>query len=176
MKYLYRISVIVFIFIALSCNKSDNQNSLESINLNYDSLLVDLEVSLTPELKVAKLIDWEIDKKASQEKENMLYFNNINHHGMITVKAYDDENFPAHLQETLKTFEGLSLVSESHFTYTEKTYHQYILKSEGFIVLKALIEIDATKYIDTNLLIVESKYPEISQMIETYLASIARLN
>lgn len=176
MKYLYLISVILFLLLTLSCNKPDKIDNIEYINLNYDSLLVDSIVNITPDYKVAQLIDWEIDEKATEGKEDMLYFNNINHFGMITVKAYTDGNIINYLQETLSTFEGLTMVSESIFNYSNKTYHQYILKSEGFIVLKAIIEIDDTNYIDTNFLIVESKYPEISQMIETYLASIAILN
>ncbi len=176
MKFLYQVFAIALIILAISCNKPNNENTLEQINLNYDSLLVESIVPVTSDFKVAKLIDWEIDASASQDKKDMLYFNNVNHYGMITVKAYSDGNFPTYLEETLKTFEGLTMVSESIFTYSNKTYHQYFLKSEGFIVLKAIIEIDDTNYLDTNFLIVESKYPEISHMIETYLASIAILN
>lgn len=176
MKFLYLILTSTLLLLALSCNKTTNEKTLESLDLIYDSLLVDSVVNINHDFKVAKLIDWEIDTKATQENENMLYLNNINHYGMITIKAYADGNFPNYLQETLKTFEGHTLVSESNFTYSNKTYHQYILKSEGFIIQKNIIEINNTNYLDTNILVVESKYSELKPMIETYLASIADLN
>lgn len=176
MKYLYKISVILILLIVLSCNKSEDKSTLETINLKYDSRLVDSVVNLTPELRVVKLKGWDIDEKATEEKENMLYFNNSKHHGMITTKAYDDGKFSTYLQEILKTFEGHDVVSEEIFAFSNKTYHKYILKSAGFTIVKTLIEIDEKNYVDVNFLLVESKYPRIEEMIETYLASISTLN
>lgn len=176
MKHLYHIIIAVLILFALSCNKSQDANTLEYINLNYDSLLVDSVANINPNFRIANLTDWEFDAKTSQTKENMLYFNNINGQGTITIKAYSDGNFTSYLQEVLPTFEGLNLISETNYSFANKIYHQYILQKDGFIILKAIVEIDDTNYIDTNLLLVESKYPELSQMIETYLASIAILN
>lgn len=178
MKNLYRISVILILLIALSCSKSEDKSNLESksITLNYDSSLVDSVVNLTPKLKVAKLKGWEIDVKATEEKEDMIYFNNSKHHGMITTKVYDDGKFSTYLQEIIKTFEGHDVVSEEIFTFKNKIYHKYILKSAGFTIIKTLIEFDEKKYLDINFLLVESKYPRIEEMIDTYLASIATLN
>ena len=180
MKYLYRLSVILIVFFALSCNKSDNKNSfdnsIEYINLNYDSLLVDSVIVINSDFKVAQLIDWVVDENASEDKPDMLFLQNINNQGMMTMKVSNNGDFSTYLQEILKTFEGHDIASESIYTYSNKTYHQYIIRSAGFIVLKALIEIDENKYVDINFLIDENKYPEISHMIETYLASIAILN
>jgi len=164
------------VIVAFSCNNSKKDNSLELINLNYDSLLVDTIIVINAEFKVAQLTDWVVDENASRDKVDMLFLQNINNQGMMTIKVYNDGNFSNYLQETLSTFEGHEITSESIYSYYNKTYHQYILKSEGYVILKAVIEIDENRYVDTNFLIVESKYPEISHMIETYLASIAILN
>lgn len=176
MKHLNLILALLIVLLALSCSKSDNKEGLENINLNYDSLLVKSIVNLTPDHRVVKLIGWELDKEASAQKENMLYFNNIKHAGMLSSILLNDKKLADYLQETRKTFAGLEMLSEDIFTFSDKTYHQFILKSEGFIVLKAIVEIDKTHYIDTNFIIVESKYPELAKMIDTYLASIAILN
>ena len=160
MKYLYRLSVILIVFFALSCNKSDNKNSfdnsIEYINLNYDSLLVDSVIVINSDFKVAQLIDWVVDENASEDKPDMLFLQNINNQGMMTMKVSNNGDFSTYLQEILKTFEGHDIASESIYTYSNKTYHQYIIRSAGFIVLKALIEIDENKYVDINFLIDEN--------------------
>jgi len=68
------------------------------------------------------------------------------------------------------------MISENNFTFENRVYHQFMIRSDDYIVLKVIVEIDTDKYIDTNFLVVENKYSEISPMIETYLASIAILN
>lgn len=176
MKYIYKIFALIIILFAISCNNSDKKVSLELMNLNYDSLLVDSIVNINQDFKVVKLKDWQIDEKATQNKEDMLFFNNKNNYGMLTTKVNSDGKLDSYIQETLATFKKVETVSESTYTFNGKIYHQYILQNEGYIILKAIIEIDETNYLDINFVIVENKYPEVSRMIETYLASIAILN
>ena len=172
-------SLLLLIFtmiILISCNNADNNKVLENMILNYDSLLVQSAVNITPDVQVAHLKEWVIDEKASKDKEDMLFFQNSNQAGMITAKVYNDGKVNDYLQEIIPTFAGKELISESKFTFENKVYHQFMIRSEGYIVLKVIVEINDKEYLDTNFLVIENKYAEISQMIETYLASIAILN
>ncbi len=176
MKNLYKIVLLFFVIVVVSCNKSPQELSYENVDITYDSLLVKSTLMVSPQVKVAHLKEWLVDNKAAEGKENMLFFQNQNLSGMITIKAYHDANFENYLASVEPTFAGKELLSKSTFTFQNKIYHQFIIRSEEYIVLKAVIEIDDKTYVDTNVLVIESKYPEISQMIETYLASIAVLN
>ncbi len=175
MKIVARLILVFLILIIFSCNKADDK-AKENILLNYDSLLVKEAVNITPNIEVAHLNDWVIDENASHDKEDMIFFQNIHHAGMITVKVYNDGKIKDYLQEIIPTFEGKELLSQSEFTYANKIYHQFMIRSEDYIVLKVIIEVNERSYLDTNILVLEEKYQEISYMIETYLASIAILN
>jgi len=176
MKNISRLLLMLAILILISCNKADNNKALENILLNYDSLLVKEAINVTPEIQVAHLNDWVIDENASQDKEDMIFFQNIEHAGMITVKVYNDGKIKDYLQEIIPTFEGKELLSQREFTFENIIYHQFMIRSEDYIVLKVIVEINERSYVDTNILVLEDKYQEISYMIETYLASIAILN
>lgn len=175
MKIINRLILMLVMIIIISCNKNDDK-PIENILLNYDSSLVKEAVKVTPEIEVAHLNDWVIDENASKDKEDMLFFQNTQHAGMITVKVYNDARINEYLQEIMPTFKEKEILSQSDFTFENKVYHQFMIESEDYIVLKAIIEIDENSYVDTNILVLEDKYQEISYMIETYLASIAILN
>lgn len=176
MKKIYIMQVLFVVLLSLACNKTPRDKSLDSINLNYDSLLVKDKIRVSPTVQVAHLKEWLVDDKASEGKENMLFFQNANLSGMITIKAYMDGNFTNYLKEVEPTFAGKEIISKSNFTYKGKNFHQFIVRSQEYIILKAVIAIDENNYVDTNVLVIEDKYPDISHMIETYLASIAVLN
>jgi hypothetical protein len=176
MKKIYLILVLFLVLLSFACKKTPSEKSLAPINLNYDSLLVKDRLMLSPTIKVAHLKEWLIDDKASEGKENMLFFQNTNLSGMITIKGYMDGNATNYLKEVEPTFAGKEIISKSNYTFQGKNYHHFMVRSQEYIILKAVIEIDENNYVDTNLLFKEENYLQIKAMIETYLASIAIMN
>jgi len=191
MRYIYQVLVILIMMCTFSCKKTkeqvdinqiltDSDPSLDSViedfKPNYDSLLVDSVVNVTPDLRVAQLSGWAIDQKASQDKKDMLFFQNQTHAGILTVKAYYDGNVTSYLEEILSTFEGKNIISKASYKYDDKLFHQYMLRSEDYIVLKVIVEIDDIKYLDTNVIISENNFAKLSESIATYIASLAILN
>lgn len=176
MKYINLTLIIIVLLFAVGCNKTNEITLPELFILNYDSLLVESVINITPDLVVANLKEWDLDEEATELGEDMLYFNNINNYGMITAKAYSDGKVLDYIEEIKMTFENINLLSEKEFVFNDNNYFQYFLQNEGFIIVKAVIELSDNNYIDTNILVVENKYPEVTCMIETYLASISILN
>jgi len=176
MKYINLTIVLIAILLALGCNKANEKSLPDLVVLKYDSLLVDSVVNITSDLVVANLIEWTLDQETSEAEEDMIFFNNINSYGMITAKAYSDGKILDYVEEIKTTFHNATVLSDSEYIFNENNYYQYILQSKEYILLKAIIEINENDYIDTNILVLESKYPELARMIETYLASISILN
>jgi len=174
MKYINWTLILIVILLALGCNKANEITLPELIISNYDSLLVESVVNITPDLVVANLKEWDLDEVATNLAEDMLYFNSIS--GVITSKAYSDGKVLDYVQEMKQTFENVTVLSDKEFIFNEHNYFEYFLYNDGYIIIKVIVELDNSNYIDTNILVDEIKYPELISEIETYLASISILN
>jgi uncharacterized protein YozE (UPF0346 family) len=187
MKIKNIIFIILIISLILACDKQVKREEIETISLRYNEQLFQKELVISEDINVPLLQEWAfVDSTNSSKIVNSMFYDedwsdvevlqNMEMKSLVIFGVSELKDLEAKLKLLNSDAWKDNISSKAVFQNEGNTFYQFMIKTNQYINLKAIIELNKGKYIDVNFIVPEQNYSQVAKFIETTLAYISNKN